>query len=219
METDLSRIQLFYGIKDEDIPSMLHCLGAKERFYKKGETVFSPGVPTAHLGLVKSGLILIEHIDVWGGNSILGNAGPGAIFGEAYACLPNEPLMIHATAAKDSRILLLDAAKICQTCPSSCPFHVKLIRNLLSICASKNLQLSRKILHTGPKSIRGKLKSYFSDCIQASGSYTFDIPYNRQQLADYLNTDRSALSGELSKMQKEGLIRYHKNHFVVDREI
>ena len=99
------------------------------------------------------------------------------------------------------------------------PRHVRLVRNLLTLCSEKNLQLSRRVLHTGPKSIRKRLLSYFSECIKRTGSYSFDIPYNRQQLADYLSVERSALSNELSLMQRDGLIRYEKNHFDVMEQI
>ena len=93
--------------------------------------------------------------------------------------------------------------------------HAKLIQNLLTVCAAKNLQLSQRILHTTPKGIRARLMSYFSECVKRAGQYSFDIPYNRQQLADYLGVDRSAMCSELSRMQREGLLTYHKNHFSV----
>lgn len=215
MIKELTDISLFRGICKTDIETLLRCLQAEEIFYQKGGTIFSPGDTTRHLGVVLEGMALIEHADIWGNNNILGSAEPGGIFGEAYACLPGEPLMIHVTAVRDTRILFINAEKICNTCPASCPFHAQLIRNLLTVCASKSVQLSKRILHTGPKSIRKRLMSYFSECTLAAGSYCFDIPYNRQQLADYLSVDRSALSAELSKMQKDGLLRYHKNHFEV----
>ena len=101
------------------------------------------------------------------------------------------------------------------TCTNACPFHAKLIQNLLTVCAAKNLQLSQRILHTTPKGIRARLMSYFSECVKRAGQYSFDIPYNRQQLADYLGVDRSAMCSELSRMQREGLLTYHKNHFSV----
>ena len=123
--------------------------------------------------------------------------------------------MVNVTAAEDTEALLLNIRRVLEPCSKVCPYHVRLVRNLLALCAGKNLQLSRRVLHTGPKSIRKRLLSYFSECIKRSGSYAFDIPYNRQQLADYLNVERSALSNELSLMQQDGILRYDKNHFVV----
>ena len=105
--------------------------------------------------------------------------------------------------------------KILTTCSNACVFHSKLIRNLLTVCASKSLQLSERIMHTTSKSIRGRLLSYFSDCAKKEGSYSFTIPFNRQQLADYLGVDRSTMCNELSKMQREGLIRYERSSFTL----
>ena len=127
--------------------------------------------------------------------------------------------MVNVTAAKDTEALLLNIRRVLEPCSKVCPYHVRLVRNLLALCAGKNLQLSRRVLHTGPKSRRKRLLSYFSECIKRTGSYSFEIPYNRQQLADYLSVERSALSNELSIMQRDGLIRYEKNHFDVMEQI
>ena len=126
-----------------------------------------------------------------------------------------EPLLISVTASEDTEVLFLNIGKVLTTCTNACPFHAKLIQNLLTVCAAKNLQLSQRILHTTPKGIRARLMSYFSECVKRAGQYSFDIPYNRQQLADYLGVDRSAMCSELSRMQREGLLTYHKNHFSV----
>ena len=123
--------------------------------------------------------------------------------------------MVNVVAAEDSTVLLLNARQVLTPCSHACACHAGLIRNLLTLCAGKNLQLSRRMMHTSPKRIRKRLLSYFSECIKRNGSYTFDIPYNRQQLADYLNVERSALSNELSLMQQDGILRYDKNHFMV----
>ena len=167
------------------------------------------------MGVVLSGMVLIEHCDVWGNRILLGNAAPGAVFAESYACIPGEPLQISVVASEDTSVLFLNVGKVLTTCTNSCEFHTKLVRNLLTVCAGKSLDLSRRILHSTSKSIRGRLMSYFSECIKKSGSYSFEIPYNREQLASYLGVDRSAMSNELSKMKKEGLIQYHKNHFTI----
>ena len=198
---------------------MLGCLLAKECTYKKGEILFPEGSPTEQIGVVLIGRVIIELGDVWGNNSVLSSIGPGGIFAETYACIPGEPLMVNVTAAEDTEALLLNIRRVLEPCSKVCPYHVRLVRNLLALCAGKNLQLSRRVLHTGPKSIRKRLLSYFSECIKRTGSYSFDIPYNRQQLADYLSVERSALSNELSIMQRDGLIRYEKNHFDVMEQI
>ena len=219
MQINLANTLLFRGMNPSDIDEMLGCLLAKECTYKKGEILFPEGSPTEQIGVVLIGRVIIELGDVWGNNSVLNSIGPGGIFAETYACIPGEPLMVNVTAAEDTEALLLNIRRVLEPCSKVCPYHVRLVRNLLALCAGKNLQLSRRVLHTGPKSIRKRLLSYFSEYIKRTGSYSFDIPYNRQQLADYLSVERSALSNELSIMQRDGLIRYEKNHFDVMEQI
>lgn len=204
---DLTQTSLFSGISQADLSNLLSCLAAVERRYSKGAVILAEGEPTQWMGLVLEGRAIISCADVWGKSSILGFAEPGAVFGEAYACVPGEALLISVCAAEETRVLFLNVGKLLTVCGNACPFHARLIRNLLSISAGKNLQLSRRIFHTTPKSIRGRLLSYFSECAKKSGSLTFTLPFNRQQLADYLGVDRSAMSSELSKMQRDGLIQ------------
>ena len=209
----LSKTALFQGSTAEETEKILSCLGAEEKHYRKEEIICHMGDTVTSLGVVISGSVLIENDDIWGNRSILDRVGPGQIFAETYACVPGEKLMVNVTAAEDTVILFLDVGRIIRTCPNSCAYHSKLIRNLLSISAQKNLNLSRRIFNTSSKTIRGRLLSYLSDQAVQRGEQQFDIPFNRRQLADYLGVDRSAMSNELSKMQREGLIRVERNHF------
>lgn len=212
---NLSNTQLFYGLKEEEIESLLGCLSVEKRNYKKGETILSEGSITENVGIVLSGMAMISCCDIWGNNSILGNSAPGSIFGEVYACIPGQPMLVTVTAAEDTSILFMNVGRILTTCTNTCPFHTRLARNLLTVTAYKSLQLSQRIQHTSSKSVRGRLLSYFSQCAKAAGSKSFLIPYNRQQLADYLNVDRSTMCNELSKMQRECLIKYERNRILL----
>nr|WP_317282598.1 Crp/Fnr family transcriptional regulator [uncultured Sellimonas sp.] len=212
---NLSDTRLFSGLKEEEIPSLLKCLHATKHNYKKGEVILSEGSTTERIGIVLSGMAMISCSDVWGNNSILGNVVPGSVFAEVYACIPGQPMLVTVSAAEDTVILFLNVGRVLTTCTNACPFHARLARNLLTVCAHRSLLLSQRILHTSSKSIRGRLMSYFSECAKRSGSNSFTIPYNRQQLADYLNVDRSTMCNELSKMQKDNLIEYKKNHIVL----
>ena len=213
MSIQLSKIPIFQGIEEPEIASLLQCLQATERTYQKGETILSEGSITENMGIVLSGMALISCGDIWGNTSVLGHVTPGSVFAEVYACIPGEPLLITVSAAEDTTVLFMNVGRILSTCTNACPFHTRLARNLLTGCAHKSLQLAQRILHTSSKSIRGRLMSYFSQCAKQAGNHIFHIPYNRQQLADYLGVDRSAMCHELSKMQKEGLISYEKNRF------
>lgn len=212
---NLSNTQLFYGLKEDEITSLLGCLNAEKRSYKKGEVILSEGSTTENSGIVLSGMVMISCCDIWGNTSILGNAAPGSIFAEVYACIPGQPLLVTVSAAEDTSILFMNVGRILTTCSNACPFHARLAQNLLTVCAHKNLQLSQRIQHTSSKSVRGRLMSYFSECAKHFGSNSFLVPYNRQQLADYLNVDRSAMCNELSKMQKDGMIEYTRNHILL----
>ena len=216
MKINLLNTQLFSDIKEKDMEHLMHCLNPIEKEYKKGNTILYEGEYTESLGVLLSGMVIIEYCDVWGNNNILGNVLPGAVFAEVYSCIPRQKLLVSVVAAEDSKVMFININKLLHTCGNSCLFHTKLIKNLSEICASKNIQLSQRILHTTSKSIRGRLMSYFSECIKKYDSYSFDIPYNRQQLADYLGVDRSTMCNELSKMQKEEIILYKKNHFVIN---
>ena len=202
MSIQLSKIPIFQGIEEPEIASLLQCLQATERTYQKGETILSEGSVTENMGIVLSGMALISCGDIWGNTSVLGHVTPGSVFAEVYACIPGEPLLITVSAAEDTTVLFMNVGRILSTCTNACPFHTRLARNLLTVCAHKSLQLSQRILHTSSKSIRGRLMSYFSQCAKQAGNSTFQIPYNRQQLPHYLGVDRSAMCHELSKCRK-----------------
>ena len=209
----LANTVLFRGIAADEIASMLRCLGGRTAHFKKEAVIYMAGSCADALGVVLSGSVHIEQTDVWGNCTILENVGPGESFAEAYACLHNESLMVNVTAAMPSDVLFLEVKKMLEPCSSACPFHTRLISNLLSAMAEKNLMLTRKMSHITPKSIRARLLSYLSAEAVRQGKYQFNIPFNRQQLADYLSVDRSALSNELSKCKRDGLLDYYKNSF------
>lgn len=206
-------MDLFDGIKEDDRSEMLKCLNAKKKQYKKGSTVLGRGGRTSEMGMVLEGSVHMVKDDFWGNRSILGQASPGQMFGEVYACLPWQELEVDVIAAEDTEVLFLDVGRILTVCSSACSFHTRLIRNLLMILAEKNLMLTHKMEHMAQKSTRDKVLSYLSMEAEKQGGPEFAIPFNRQQLADYLSVDRSAMSRELSRMKAEGLLDYHRNRF------
>lgn len=211
----LQRCPLFAGCSPEEIQQMLGCLGASEQTFAAGQMLLTAGSQVDRMGLVLEGGVHIQICDVWGNVSILDRAGPGQMFAETYACLPGQQLMVDVVAARPTRALFLQAAGLLTPCKAGCGCHHRLIANLLTVSAQKNLILSRRIFHTAPKTIRGRLLSYLSYQARQAGSREFDIPFDRQQLADYLGVERSALSAELGKMQREGLLQTRKSHFVL----
>ena len=212
----LQTAPLFYQITGEEIPAILSCLSSRRVSCRKNEFICNHGDLLSSVGLVLSGEVHILKEDFWGSRTILGKAGPGQLFAESYACA-GRPLEVSVTAARDSEILFLDIRNLLHACDRSCPFHQRLIQNFVTILSRKNLILTKKIEHMSRRSLRDKLLSYLSDESVRQHSTSFSIPFNRQQLADYLCVDRSALSRELSLLQKEGVLQFHRQHFELSR--
>ncbi len=209
----LKKSRLFSGLETNEIQSMLRCLSAVEKKYDKNEVVFQQGETVDYMGLVLSGCVHIVKDDFWGNRTILSDIIPSQMFGESFACANKQALTVSALAVEATTVLFLDIKRILTTCSSACSFHTRLIRNLLSVLAEKNLMLTGKIEHITKRTTREKLLSYLSAESIKAGSATFQIPFNRQQLAEYLAVERSAMSLELSKLQKQDFLTYHKNEF------
>lgn len=211
----LTDSSLFAGISAEDIHSMLGCLAAREKNYRKGDFIHHPGDCIHTIGLVLTGCVHLLKEDLWGNANLMAECRPGEIFGEAYAICGDKPLELSVQAAASSRILFLNLQKMLTTCGSSCEFHNRLIHNLVVVMSEKNFSLSRKLEHMSKRTTREKLLSYLSAEAIRQERMEFDIPFNRQQLADYLSVDRSAMSSELGKLQAEGYFTFRKNHFLM----
>ena len=182
---DYHSIFLFQGLTEADIDQMERSRCLRRKAFARRQTIFRTGDTVHEIGIVLRGAVHIESIDLWGSKSILSEVGEGQAFAETYAFC-GEPLMVDVLAAADCEVLFLDTAA-----------------------------LSRRILCTAPKTVRGRLLTYLSGQAVQAGGMEFDLPFNRQQLADYLNLDRSALSKELCRMRDEGLLTFRKNHFVL----
>lgn len=211
----LQRCPLFNEMEDTDLAAMLECLRAKECIYQKGETVFFEGEPAKYLGIVLIGNVQIMRIDYYGNRSILTNISPASIFGESFACAGLDSLPVDVVATEYTSVLLLEAQRITQSCRNACSFHSKMIFNLLNIMATKNIFFNQKIEITSKRSTREKLLTYLLIEAKKIGSNTFTIPYDRQELADYLEVERSGLSAEISKLRKEKFLQCQKATFTL----
>lgn len=209
---ELSQKILFQGMSVEEISKCLASLDATEKTYKKGTVILRAGDLTDRMGMVLSGSVTIESNDVWGNCTILSHVGPGQFFAETYALLPNEVMLVDVKANADSIIMFVYAGHIFDDISLE-TWKAKLLKNLLRISAQKNLTLSGRSFHTSPKSARGRLLSYLNTVSLQMHSTEFDIPFDRQQLADYLNLERTNMSKELTRMQNDGIIECRKSHF------
>ena len=207
--------QLFSGVSEDELTAMLSCLKAEKKDFPKEAFVLRAGDAADSIGLVLSGNILVIQEDIWGNRNILSKAGAGQTFAAAYACAPGSVLNVSVMTETPVTAMFLNVRRILTVCPSACSHHSRIIRNLLGEMAEKNLRLSEKLTHMGQRGTRAKLMSYLSSEAQRLGKYEFDIPFSRQQLADYLAVERSGLSLELGKMRSEGLLDFHKSHFIL----
>ena len=204
---------LFAGMNEEERLAAYVSMDVKERGYSKGEAIFRAGTKTNRMGMVLSGSVTIESKDMWGNRTILSHVGAGQFFAETYAYLQDAPMLVDVTANEDCQVALLSLEAVTHREAGAEAWHIKLLTNLLTVAARKNLILSGRTFHTAPKTIRGRVLAYLNSVSLQKKSTEFDIPFDRQQLADYLNMERTALSKELGKMQREGLIKCRKNHF------
>ena len=210
---ELKRTKLFSGVGEEDIASLLSCLGARKKEYKKGEYILREGEHISDIFILVEGKIHIQKDDYWGNRSILSVISVGEMFGEGYAAPESGALLNDVVAVEDSSVIFFDVKRILTTCSSACRFHNMIVQNMFFAISDKNRKLVRKLGHMSGRTTRAKLISYLSEEAKRQGSSDFTVPFNRQQLADYLCVDRSAMSNELCKMRDEGMIRFEKSRF------
>ncbi len=204
---------MFAGVGDEEITSMLSCLGARLGNYKKGEYVLRQGEHLNDIVVLVEGKLHIQKDDYWGNRSILGLISVGEMFGEAYVAPESGSILNDVVAVEDSTVIFFNVNRIITTCSSACRFHAIVVQNMFFAISEKNRKLVQKLGHMSKRSTREKLISYLSEEAGRQNSSSFTIPFNRQQLADFLSVDRSAMSNELCKMRDEGLLRFEKNQF------
>jgi CRP-like cAMP-binding protein len=208
---------LFSGISVSDVQTLLNCLPTEVRNYEKGGVIAMTGDAVGAVGVVISGSVCVQQEDFWGNRTIMEHVAPGGLFNEAFACAGLAELPVTVVAVEKSRVLFADCRRILTTCSSACQFHTELIKNMVQILARENIMLTKKIEHMSRRTTREKLLCYLSSKAKELERDYFEIPFNRQQLADYLAVDRSALSAELSRMRKEGILDFNKNAFKLAR--
>lgn len=210
---------LFTGINADDLQALMGCLGASTVHIRKGCAVFSEGDPAKYIGIVLSGSVQIVQDDYYGNRSILAQAGPGELFAESFACANIPALPVSILAVEDSTVLCIDCCRITRSCSNACQFHNQLVLNLLQVVAAKNLAFHKKLEITAKRTTREKLMAYLMWQAKAQDRNSFTIPFDRQGLADYLGVERSAMSAELSKLRRDGIIDFDRSHFTLLTEV
>lgn len=211
----LKRSQLFSGLGEDEISGMLSCLDARLRKYKKGEYALRQGEHVNDIMLLVEGGLIIQKDDYWGNRSILGHIAPGDMFGEAYIAPQSGPMLNDVVAVENSAVIFFDLRRVISTCSNACRFHAMVVQNMFYAISEKNRNLVQKLGHMSKRSTREKLISYLSEQARRNNSPDFSIPFNRQQLADFLSVDRSAMSNELCRMRDEGMLKFERSHFTL----
>ena len=207
---------LFRGMEDEQILAVTECLGGQLRRCPKGGAILRAGQPATHLGVVLTGRVQVSRLKAGGQRVVMGEIRPGGLFAESFACAQAESLPVTAAALADTAALLLDCRRISSLCSAACGSHARLIANLLSVLAEKNLRLAGKVNHLSGRTIRERLLSYLEELSAQAGRSTVTVPFDRQALADYLCVDRSALSRTIGALQREGVLSVQRERFTLN---
>lgn len=211
----IKKSPLFYGLREEEIPTMLQCMAADQRQYQEGEFICGMGEAATDFAMVLDGKARVIREDFWGGAEKFEELRPGDLFGPEYACAQATILPVGLMAETDCEAVFMEYKRMITVCNLACDFHNRLLQNMLRILAERNVAMDRNIRHMSKRTTRQKLLSYLSEEATRKGSPSFEIPYSRQELADYLGVDRSAMSNEISKLQREGYLEAKRNLFVL----
>ena len=211
----LQKCRLFEGVRKDDLKAMLGCLGGRVVRFERGETVLPLDSKAEYVGIVLLGAVQVVRDDFYGNRTIQARVEPAGMFGEAFACAGVERLPVGVEGVTSGSALLVRLGRITQTCSNACEFHNRMVMNLLGAMAVKNLQLNRKLEITSQRTTRDKLMAYLMSQARQARSSSFTIPFDRQGLADYLCVERSALSAEIGKLRREGILESDRSNFTL----
>ena len=211
----LKKCPLFSEIDDGELSALLGCLGARVESFDKKYTVFAEGKPAKYIGIVLSGSVQTVTVDYYGNRNIIAEIGVSEMIGEAFACAETDSIPVSVIANEPSEIMLVDCRRVLHSCSNACHFHQQMIFNLMKNLATKNIMFHKRLEITSKRTTRDKLLAYLDSEAKRAGSNRFRIPFDRQELADYLEVERSGLSSEIGKLKREGIIDNKKDMFVL----
>ena len=210
--TILTECALFHGLREAQIREMLPCLSARQSRFRRGQFLLRAGDRVAFAGILLSGEAEVLQEDFWGNRNLLAAVGPGDLFAEAFACA-HAVSPVSVLCKTDGSVLYLNVRAVFSPCEKACAQHKALSQNLIRVLAEKNMQLNEKAGFLSQRTTREKLLAYLSAQARRAGSASFRIPFDRQQLADFLSVNRSAMSAELSRLRQEGILDFDRSQF------
>ena len=217
-EKDRKKIEQFGMFRDISWPDILEILDvydAHKKHFRKKQAILRMGEYTDYMGIIMKGSVIVERNDYWGRKTILMKKNENDDILVSFAQLENAPCTVDIVAAEPTDVFFLKIGSYDRGGAEKKPWYGQLARNLITTANSTTLESLRRSYFITPRKIRERVFAYLNTQAINNSSLVFDLPFNRQQLAEYLNVDRSALSKELSDMKREGYIDFHKNHFRV----
>jgi len=215
----LAQSGLFGGFSVNEISDMAACLGAKVAAYEKGRAIFMQGDEIPDVGIIIEGRVKIQKENVSGKTIMLDELGPGEIFGAGFCACDTAKMPVGVWAAVDTVVMFVEYNRIITTCRSACEFHRRLIRNMFLIMSDKLASKSKKISILKNTTTKEKLMAFFEMQSEKSNSPEFVVEFSRGELAEYIGSNRSAMSRELHSMRAEGLIEFNGKHFKMIRQV
>lgn len=208
-------MELFEGFSERDLKRPLVCFGARRITADAGEILVHEGDAATHFGLVVTGAVNVVRYTLDGRERLLAHLGAGEVFGTAFVLGGSDRYFANIIAAQPSTVMMLNGARVLAPCATRCPAHMQLLSRLLTIVARRNSRLAQKIDCLSQKSTAAKLMAYLRQQSEDAGAKTFEIPFTRQQLADYLNVDRASLCTEITRLQKSGRLQTNRRMFTL----
>lgn len=204
-------IDLFEHIENNEILELLECMGIKTKVFKKGANILKAGKSIDYLGVILSGKAQIVKTDFLNRDIVIEKLKTNDIFGHNIVCCGIKRSPVSINAVENCEVLFLPFEKVVTPCKKLCKYHLQLIKNMMKMISQQNDILNEKIDIIAQRKIRDKILALLENYKKEGEEFT--IPYNREEMAKFLCVDRSAMSRELSKMQKEGILKFHKNNF------
>jgi CRP-like cAMP-binding protein len=215
----IKKCALFRGIEENNYKHLLGCLNVQIKHFKENEYLFFAGDRINKVGVVLSGSVEILKENLAGNKHIIAILESSHLFAEGIVCTANRISPVTVQAKESTMVMFIPYEKIIRSCGQSCSYHFGLIQNMMVVLGEKNIDLNWKLELLTLKGMREKLASYLVKASFENSSYTFQIPLNRTELADFLNVSRTSMCRELTRMKNDGLIDFYGRSFrILDKE-
>lgn len=194
-----------------NVKKMLDCFGAKKRKFPKDAEIVGYGDDAAIVIITKGSAYAVNE-DYFGNRNIINLIDTKNQYGVAFV-YSGHAVTTRLIAAETCEAVIINGERLHKACENNCADHTTFLYNALTVVSRASVNYLEKIEHLSRRSLRDKIMSFLIAQSIKCSSNEFCIPFSRQELADYLAADRSALSAELSRMKADGIIDYNMRCF------